>query len=197
MEYEIGWLIKEEIIEKVYNKIRKIEQLEEDSTGESSIESYTIYEDDYWEKLLRNYWLENGYEINISEINRIQSFGVENEIMKTREFMENYMTIKELNDEEIVKELKKWYNENALEYPICNKMLLIKKAIEYEEEFIGKICNSCFEKKKKNREEKRVEKLRKIFEKIGMKITEEEVLRLINMGYIDKEILKYDFIKLF
>ncbi|PKY49366.1 hypothetical protein RhiirA4_545217 [Rhizophagus irregularis] len=53
--------------------------------------------------------------------------------------------IEELDDEEIIKELKKWYSENALVCPICNKMILVKEAVERDKEFLGKICSSCFE----------------------------------------------------
>ncbi|RGB27315.1 hypothetical protein C1646_769269 [Rhizophagus diaphanus] len=102
--------------------------------------------------ILRNYWIENGYEIDIKEIIRILDFGVEHEIIKTKDFMEYYVTIKELDNEEIIKELKKWYNTNVVKYLLCQKIILMKESIEYNERFERKICKSYFEKEEDNAE---------------------------------------------
>ncbi|RGB23372.1 hypothetical protein C1646_774594 [Rhizophagus diaphanus] len=101
--------------------------------------------DEHYEMILRNYWIENGYEIDIKEIKRILDLKVEYEVIKTKDFMEYYVTIKELDNEEIIKELKKWYNTNIIECPLCQKMILIKEAIDYNEEFEIRLCKSCFE----------------------------------------------------
>ncbi|CAB5385808.1 unnamed protein product [Rhizophagus irregularis] len=122
--------------------------------------------------------------------------------MKTKDFMENYMTIKELNDEEIIGELRKWYGMNAMECPLCNKMLLKKKAVEYNGEyFTGRICESCFEKEKNINNgteiEKRLKQLKKLMETSEVNITDEELLRLIELEYKDIDILDEEFIELF
>ncbi|RGB23900.1 hypothetical protein C1646_773844, partial [Rhizophagus diaphanus] len=154
--------------------------------------------DEHYEMILRNYWIENGYKIDIKEIKRILDFGVEYEVMKTKDFMEYYVVIKELNDEEIVKELKKWYSTNIIECPLCQKMILIKEAIDYNKEFEGRICKSCFEKEENNNKiELRIERIMKICERAEIKLTREKIIQVLKMGYEDKEIVSWGFIELF
>ncbi|RGB21250.1 hypothetical protein C1646_778567 [Rhizophagus diaphanus] len=108
--------------------------------------------------------------------------------MKTKDFMEYYVTIKELDNEEIIKELKKWYNTNIIKCPLCQKMILIKKAIDYNKEFEGRICKSCFENEENNNKiELRIEKICKRAE---VEVTREEIIQILKMGYENKEILK-------
>src|SRR6185369_5719605 len=147
----------------------------------------------------RNYWLENGYEIDIEEIRRIINFRVEYEIMKTKEFMENYMMIKELDDEGVIKELRRWYSTNAMECPLCNKMILKKEAIEYNKEFIGEICRSCFERKEEDTDgiDKRIRELKEMCDEMKIIVTEGGLLRLTSMGYTDGQILDEEFIEIF
>ncbi|EXX53197.1 hypothetical protein RirG_246180 [Rhizophagus irregularis DAOM 197198w] len=117
--------------------------------------------------------------------------------MKTKDFMENYITIKELDDEEITKELRKWY-----------KMTLIEEAVEYDKEFAERICKSCYEKELENLEdenelndeieiEKRLEQLKNPIKVLEIEVSDGELLRLISMEYRDIDILSADFIKLF
>ncbi|RGB21430.1 hypothetical protein C1646_778047, partial [Rhizophagus diaphanus] len=118
--------------------------------------------------------------------------------MKTKDFMEHYVMIKELDNEEIVKELKKWYNTNIIECPLCQKMILIKEVIDYNEKFEGRICKSCFEKEENNNKiELRIKKIMKICEKAEVKVAREEIIQVLKMGYEDKKIVSWGFIKLF
>ncbi|CAB4435011.1 unnamed protein product [Rhizophagus irregularis] len=50
-----------------------------------------------------------GYEISLSEIQKIRDFGVNNRIMTTEEFMEKYFRIRELEDKELGKEVQECY----------------------------------------------------------------------------------------
>ncbi|RGB24085.1 hypothetical protein C1646_773590, partial [Rhizophagus diaphanus] len=200
-------IAEEENREKVkkFQKIKIIEErgfIEEYSDVEELISSDDTEgsedSDEHYEMILRNYWIEKGHEIDIKEIKRILDFGVEHEVMKTKDFMEHYVTIKELNNEEIVKEFKKWYNTNIIECPLCQKMILIKEAIDYNKEFNGRICKSCFEKEENNNKiELRIEKIMKICKRAEIKVTREEIIQVLKMGYEDKEILSWGFIKLF
>ncbi|RGB32594.1 hypothetical protein C1646_762701 [Rhizophagus diaphanus] len=148
--------------------------------------------------ILRNYWIENDYKIDIKEIKQILNFGVEYEVMKTKDFMKYYVTIKELDNEEIIKELKKWYNTNIIECPLYQKMILIKEAMDYNKEFEGRICKSCFEKEENNnRIELRIKKIMKICERAEVEVIREEIMQILKMEYEDKEILSWGFIKLF
>ncbi|PKK58380.1 hypothetical protein RhiirC2_823205 [Rhizophagus irregularis] len=205
-KYPKPWInddLTDEIIKKIVETRGFIEEDSDVGELESSNDTGSSEaEDEHFERILRNYWLENNYEIDITEIKRILDFGVEHEIMKTKDFMENYMIIKELNDKEIIKELRKWYSMNAIECPLCNKMLLIKEAIEYNDEyFTGRICKSYFEKERDNdnetETEKRLKQLKKLIETLESNITDEEILRLINLGYTDIDILDEEFIELF
>ncbi|CAB4428094.1 unnamed protein product [Rhizophagus irregularis] len=176
-----------------YSDVGELES--SDDIGESSSNEG----DEHIEKIYRNYWLENGYEIDIEEIRRIINFRIEYEIIKTKDFIENYMTIKELDDEGVIEELRRWYNTNAMECPLCNKMILTREAVEYNEEFIGKICRSCSEKEEEdiNGIDKRIRELKKICDEMKIIITEGELLRLTSMGYTDGEILDEEFIEIF
>ncbi|RGB27667.1 hypothetical protein C1646_768832 [Rhizophagus diaphanus] len=158
-------IIEEKGFIKKYSDVEEL--MSNDNTGESESS------DEHFEMILRNYWIENGYEIDIREINQISDFGVEHEVMKTKDFMEYYTIIKELDNEEIIKELKKWYNTNVMKCPLYQKIILIKETMDYNKEFEGRICKNCFKKEERNNE---IE---------------------LRMGYEDKEILSWGFIKLF
>src|SRR6185369_2377392 len=204
-KYPRPWIhddLTDKIIEKIletkgfvgeYSDVGELES--SDEIGESSSNEG----DEHIERIYRNYWLENGYEIDIEEIRRIINFGVEYEIMKTKDFMGNYMTIKELDDEGVIEELRRWYSTNAMECPLCNKMILKKEAIEYNKEFIGEICKSCFEREEENTDgiDKRIKELKKICDEMKIIITEGELLRLTSMGYTDGQILDEEFIEIF
>src|SRR6185369_12768499 len=132
-----------------------------------------------------------GYEIDISEIQRMKSFGVNNRIIITEEFITEYMGIIELGDKELRKEIHKWLNENTTWCERCeirwtNNMFRLGE----------NTCKDC-EKEDIDEIDDRVKRLQKIFENIGTTIIEEELLRLTNMGYTDGEILDKEFIEIF
>ncbi|RGB22312.1 hypothetical protein C1646_776300 [Rhizophagus diaphanus] len=91
---------------------------------------------------------EKGFIEEYSDVKEL----IKHEIMKTKDFMEYYITIKELDNEEIIKELKKWYNTNIIKCPLCQKIILIKETMNYNKEFEGRICKSCFEKEENDAE---------------------------------------------
>ncbi|RGB24197.1 hypothetical protein C1646_773417 [Rhizophagus diaphanus] len=183
-------IIEEKGFIEEYNDVEELISSNDTEGPENSDEQY--------EMILRNYWIENGYKIDIKKIKRILDFGVEHKVMKTKDFMEYYVTIKELDNEEIIKELKKWYNTNIIECLLCQKMILIKEAMDYNKEFEGRICKSYSENKKNNnRIELRIKKIMEICERTEVKITREEIIQVLKMGYEDKEILSWGFIKLF
>ncbi|RGB27505.1 hypothetical protein C1646_769016 [Rhizophagus diaphanus] len=116
--------------------------------------------DEYFEMILRNYWIENSYEIDIKEIIQILDFGIKHKIMKTKDFMEYYM-------------------------------ILIKETMDYNKEFEGRICKSCFEKEENNNKIKlRIERIMKICETLKVETTREEIIQLLKMGYEDKKFRK-------
>ncbi|GET58730.1 ribonuclease H-like domain-containing protein [Rhizophagus irregularis DAOM 181602=DAOM 197198] len=140
---------------------------------------------------LKNNLEKLGYTIDVSEIQRIKNFGVNNRIMVTEEFIERYMRIIELGDKELRREIHKWLNENTTWCERCeirwmNYMFRLGKTVckDCEEEDIDEIDD-------------RVKRLQKIFEDIGTIITEEELLRLTSMGYTDGELLDKEFIEIF
>ncbi|GBC15313.1 hypothetical protein GLOIN_2v1765994 [Rhizophagus irregularis DAOM 181602=DAOM 197198] len=216
-KYPKPWMnddLTDKIIEKIvetkgfveeYSDIGELES--SDDVGESSSNEG----DEHIERIYRNYWLENGYEIDIEEIKRIINFRVEYEIIKTKEFMSFYKTIEELDDKGIEKELRIWHYMYTIECPMCNKTILKKEAIEaveYNKEFIEKICKSCYEKELENVEdenelddeteiEKRLEQLKNLIKILEIEVSDGELLRLISMGYRNVDILSADFIRKF
>ncbi|PKC52088.1 hypothetical protein RhiirA1_405163, partial [Rhizophagus irregularis] len=105
------WLEKETIMcEKCGN--RRFEMNEADSEcGECIKEAQKNEQDELIE--LKNNLEKLGYEIDVSEIQRIKKFGVNNRIMVTEEFIERYMEMIDLEDKELRKEIHKWLNENT------------------------------------------------------------------------------------
>ncbi|CAB4486085.1 unnamed protein product [Rhizophagus irregularis] len=183
------WLEKETIMcEKCGN--RRFEMNEADSEcGECIKEAQKNEQDELIE--LKNNLEKLGYEIDVSEIQRIKKFGVNNQIMVTEEFIERYMEMIDLEDKELRKEIHKWLNENTTWCERCeirwmNDMFRLG----------GTVCKDC-EEENIDEIDDRVKRLQKIFEDIGTIITEEELLRLTSMGYTDGEILDKEFIEIF
>ncbi|GET66929.1 hypothetical protein GLOIN_2v1791176 [Rhizophagus irregularis DAOM 181602=DAOM 197198] len=216
-KYPKPWIdddLTDKIIEKIVEAKGFVEEQSDVGELESSDdvgESSSNEGDEHIERIYRNYWLENGYEIDIEEIRRIINFRVEYEIIKTKEFMSFYKTIEELDDKEIEEELRIWHYMYTIECPICNKIILKKeaiKAVEYNKEFIERICKSCYEKELENVEdenesddeteiEKRLEQLKNLIKILEIEVSDGELLRLISMGYRDVDILSADFIRKF
>ncbi|PKY63421.1 hypothetical protein RhiirA4_492300, partial [Rhizophagus irregularis] len=59
------------------------------------------------------------------------------------------------------------------------------------------VCKDCGEEENIDKIDKRIKKLKKIFENDGIIVTEGEVSRIISMGYTDGEILDKEFIEIF
>ncbi|GBC32070.2 hypothetical protein GLOIN_2v1478394 [Rhizophagus irregularis DAOM 181602=DAOM 197198] len=198
-EYPKPWMnddLTDRIIEKIVETKGFVEEQSDIGELESSDEvgeSSSNEGNEHIERIYRNYWLENGYEIDIEEIRRIINFGVEYEIIKTKEFMSFYKTIEELDDKGIEEELRIWHYMYTIECPTYNKIILKKKAIEaveYNKEFIEKICKSCYEKGPENLEdenklddeteiEKRLERLKNLIKVLKIEVSDGELLRLI------------------
>jgi hypothetical protein len=114
--------------------------------------------------------------------------------------MSFYKTIEELDDKGIKKELKIWHYMYTIECSICNKIILRTEVIEYNKEFIGKICKSCSEREENDvtsETESRIKRIQKICERAEVEVMKGEILRMISMRYTDREILDWNFIKLF
>ncbi|EXX55492.1 hypothetical protein RirG_224970 [Rhizophagus irregularis DAOM 197198w] len=105
------WLEKETVIcERCGN--RRFEMDKADSEcGECIKETRKNEQDELAE--LKDDLEKLGYEIDVSEIQRMKSFGVNNRIIITKEFVEEYMGMIDLEDKELRKEIYKWLNENT------------------------------------------------------------------------------------
>ncbi|GBC43016.2 hypothetical protein GLOIN_2v1847961 [Rhizophagus irregularis DAOM 181602=DAOM 197198] len=216
-KYPRPWMnddLTDKIIEKIVETKGFVEEQSDVGELESSDdlgESSSNEGDEHIERIYRNYWLENGYEIDIEEIRRIINFKVEYEIIKTKEFMSFYKTIEELDDKGIEEELRIWHYMYTIECPTCNKIILKKEAIEaveYNKEFIERICKSCYEKELENVKdenelddeteiEKRLEQLKNLIKVLEIEVSDGELLRLMSMGYRNVDILSADFIRKF
>ncbi|EXX61267.1 hypothetical protein RirG_172770 [Rhizophagus irregularis DAOM 197198w] len=79
-----------------------------------------------------------GYDVEITEIERIRKFGVTAKIITTYEFMKKYLTIWNLEDEELDEQILQWRVENTKECERC-EIERLKKEFKIGEE----ICVEC------------------------------------------------------
>ncbi|RGB24383.1 hypothetical protein C1646_773193, partial [Rhizophagus diaphanus] len=107
------------------------------------------------------------------------------------------MTIKELNDDEIIEKLRNWYSRNVIECPLCNKIILSREAIEYKnEDFEGKICKSCLEREEnKDDEQSELIELKDDLEKLGYEIDVSEIQKIRNFGVNNKIMVTKEFMR--
>ncbi|CAB4475633.1 unnamed protein product [Rhizophagus irregularis] len=183
------WLEKETVICKRCGNRRFEMDRTDNECGECIKEMQKDEQDELAE--LKDDLEKLGYEIDVSEIQRIKSFGVNNRIIITKEFVEEYMEMINLEDKELRKEIHKWLNENTTWCERCeirwmNDMFRLG----------GTVCKDC-EEEDIDEIDDRIKRLQKIFEDIGIMIIEEELLRLTSMGYTDGEILDKEFIEIF
>ncbi|GET54019.1 hypothetical protein GLOIN_2v1765994 [Rhizophagus irregularis DAOM 181602=DAOM 197198] len=131
-----------------------------------------------------------GYELNVSEIERMRKFRISNSIILTMEFMEKYFQEIDTNDEELRIKLYEWINENTTFCDECGIRWMNNKFNE------GKTkCRDC--ENDENEIDIRVKRLKQICDDNKIEITNGELLRLISMGYTDGEILDQEFIEIF
>ncbi|CAB4477693.1 unnamed protein product [Rhizophagus irregularis] len=183
------WLEKETVICKRCGNRRFEMDKTDNECGECIKEMQKDEQDELAE--LKDEIEKLGYEIDVSEIQRMKSFGVNNRIIITEEFIMEYMGIIELEDKELRKEIHRWLNENTTWCERCeirwmNNMFRLG----------GTVCKDC-EEEDIDEIDDWVKRLQKIFEDIGTIIIEEELLRLTSMGYTDGEILDKEFIEIF
>ncbi|CAB4484818.1 unnamed protein product [Rhizophagus irregularis] len=183
------WLEKETVICKRCGNRRFEMDKTDNECGECIKEMQKDEQDELAE--LKDEIEKLGYEIDVSEIQRMKSFGVNNRILITEEFIMEYMEVIDLEDKELRKEIHKWLNENTTWCERCeirwmNNMFRLGVIV----------CKNC-EEEDVDEIDDRVKRLQKIFEDIGTIITEEELLRLTSMGYTDGEILDKEFIEIF
>ncbi|POG79184.1 hypothetical protein GLOIN_2v1765994, partial [Rhizophagus irregularis DAOM 181602=DAOM 197198] len=131
-----------------------------------------------------------GYELNVSEIERMRKFRISNSIILTMEFMEKYFQEIDTDDKELRIKLYEWINENTT---FCNECGIRWINNKFDE---GKTkCRDC--ENDENEIDIRVKRLKQICDDIRVEITDGELLRLISMRYTDGEILDQEFIEIF
>ncbi|UZO16357.1 uncharacterized protein OCT59_007746 [Rhizophagus irregularis] len=122
--------------------INKNEEMSDEESDESN-ESNNVEETEttkIFEEIIRMDLKRMGYDVEITEIERIRKFGVTAKIITTYEFMKRYLTIWNLEDEELDEQILQWRVENTKECERCETERLKK---EFE---IGKeICMECKE----------------------------------------------------
>ncbi|CAB4473127.1 unnamed protein product [Rhizophagus irregularis] len=183
------WLEKETVICKRCGNRRFEMDKTDNECGECIKEMQKDEQDELAE--LKDEIEKLGYEIDVSEIQRMKSFGVNNRILITEEFIMEYMGIIELEDKELRREIHKWLNENTTWCERCEIRWMNNMF-----RFGGTVCKDC-EEEDVDEIDDWVKRLQKIFEDIGTIVTEEELLRLTSMGYTDGEILDKEFIEIF
>ncbi|POG60626.1 hypothetical protein GLOIN_2v1815633 [Rhizophagus irregularis DAOM 181602=DAOM 197198] len=101
--------------------ISKNEEMSDEESDESS-ESNNVEETEttkIFEEIIRMDLKRMGYDVEITEIERIRKFGVTAKIITTYEFMKKYLTIWNLEDEELDERILQWRVENTKECERC------------------------------------------------------------------------------
>ncbi|GET50711.1 hypothetical protein GLOIN_2v1815633 [Rhizophagus irregularis DAOM 181602=DAOM 197198] len=122
--------------------ISKNEEMSDEESDES-IESNNVEETEttkVFEEIIRMDLKRMGYDVEITEIERIRKFGVTAKIITTYEFMKKYLTIWNLEDEKLDEQILQWRVENTKE---CGRCEIERLKKEFE---IGKeTCIECEE----------------------------------------------------
>ncbi|RGB29540.1 hypothetical protein C1646_766470 [Rhizophagus diaphanus] len=129
---EIKDWLEQETIECMDCENRKLPYMIKSSTGQcENCEQKELLElKDDLEKL--------GYEMDISEIQRIRNFRISNSVIVTTEFMEKYIQVIDLEEKELKIQLYEWINENTTFCDECGIRWINSKFDE------GKIkCRDC------------------------------------------------------
>ncbi|PKY60990.1 hypothetical protein RhiirA4_431515, partial [Rhizophagus irregularis] len=128
--------LMQHLVKKGYGEISEKESDESDESDEiEETEATKIFEE-----IIRMDLKRMGYDVKIEEIERIRKFGVTAKIITTYEFMKKYLTIWNLEDEELDKQILRWRKENTKE---CERCEIEKLKKEFK---IGKeICIECEE----------------------------------------------------
>ncbi|GET63838.1 hypothetical protein GLOIN_2v1848990 [Rhizophagus irregularis DAOM 181602=DAOM 197198] len=120
--------------------ISKNEEMSDEESDES-IESNNVEETEttkVFEEIIRMDLKRMGYDVEITEIERIRKFGVTAKIITTYEFMKKYLTIWNLEDEKLDEQILQWRVENTKE---CGRCEIERLKKEFE---IGKeTCIEC------------------------------------------------------
>ncbi|CAB4405845.1 unnamed protein product [Rhizophagus irregularis] len=121
---------------KGYGKMSDKETNESDESDESEeTETTKIFEE-----IIRMDPKRMGYNVEITEIERIRKFGVTAKIITTYEFMKKYLSIWNLEDEDLDKQILQWRVENTKECERC-EIEKLKKEFKIEKD----ICVECEE----------------------------------------------------
>ncbi|EXX70902.1 hypothetical protein GLOIN_2v1791704 [Rhizophagus irregularis DAOM 181602=DAOM 197198] len=95
---------------------------DEEMSNEESDESNDVEETEttkIFEEIIRMDLKRMGYDVEITEIERIRKFGVTAKIITTYEFMKKYLTIWNLEDKELDEQILQWRVENTKECERC------------------------------------------------------------------------------
>src|SRR5688500_8323467 len=93
-----------------------------DKETDESDESNDIEEKEttkIFEEIIRADLKRMGYNVEITEIERMRKFGISAKIITIYKFMKKYLTIWNLEDEELCEQILQWRNENTKECERC------------------------------------------------------------------------------
>ncbi|GBB87853.1 hypothetical protein RclHR1_14350002 [Rhizophagus clarus] len=192
IEY-IGSRFSQDIILKIWNRVKETKQfsieeenIEEDS--ESSIESYKLTEDA--EKEMQEELIGMGYELDMSEIERLIRIHITKEIVLIEEFIDFYLHNRKLEDKELHHKCMNWLkgkivldDDNNINESIQNEQ------DDNDSEYIG--SEDSFEKL--GLEEKVTKLLKRKREIMGI-VSEEEIRKFLEWGYIESIIMDNDIV---
>jgi hypothetical protein len=88
-----------------------------------------------------------GFEMEKSEVEKIEKLNIEKEIILTDEFMDKWWKISNFSEEKRLEEIREWSNRSVMNCNKCNKRRVRKYMHETEEELM--LCKERKEKESK------------------------------------------------
>jgi hypothetical protein len=88
-----------------------------------------------------------GYEMERSEVEKLEKLDIEKEIILIEEFINKWWEVSNLSEKKMLEELEEWFIKNVIDCGKCNERRVRKYMYETEEKLI--LCKECKEKESK------------------------------------------------
>jgi hypothetical protein len=89
------------------------------------------------------------YEMERSEIKKLEKLDIEKEIILTEEFINKWWEVSNLSEKKMLEELEEWFKKNVINCGKCNERRVKKYMHETEEKLM--LCKECKEKESKEK----------------------------------------------
>ncbi|GBB99117.1 hypothetical protein RclHR1_34190002 [Rhizophagus clarus] len=192
IEY-IGSRFSQDIILKIWNRVKETKQfsieeenIEEDS--KSSIKSYKLTEDA--KKEMKEELIGMGYELDMSEIERLIRIHITKEIVLIEGFIDFYLNNRKLKDEELYHKCMNWLKGKIV---LDDDNNINESAQNERGDNVSEYIRSEDSFEKLGLEEKVTKLLKRKKEIMGI-ASEEEIRKFLEWGYIESIIMDNDIV---